>query len=247
MALPRRHLIRGLASLLALLATGVAHSTARAAKPPENPSQFRVLALGNPVPLERICYDFGKQSTPLLPSDISLSPLYARRAEDTSLTFYRQVPPVPPETQPSRLPLTTVGLGATPLSLVVLKATKNQVSSTALDDSWAAFPSGTVRVVSFSKRRIAAEVERTPAEIAPNSFHLFRFSTEKPRIRIKVASQDGETWQMRFNNSQAVLPGCRVNVVLYDQEPTPEDPNPSHLVVIKMVDPLPPPPDSPSR
>ena len=160
--------------------------------------------------------------------------------------LYRQVAPTPPETRPGRLALATVKLES-PLDLVVLKASGAGVSSTTFDDSWTAFPPGTIRIISFSKRRIAAQVERAQSEIPSNTYHLFKYTEGKPRIRIKIASDEGDRWEMRFNNSQAIIPGCRVNLVLYDPAPTPEDPNPRHLAVIKIVDPLsPPPPAAPA-
>ena len=238
MALPRRHLIRRALAFLGLLVAGAVFA-APEAKP--MPMQFRVLALGDPMPLADILYDFDKQPTPLQASDISLSPLLSRKAEDASITLYRAVPAVPPETRPGRLPLSTVKLGSA-LNLVVLKATGAKVSATAFDDSWTAFPPGTIRVISFSKRKIAAQIEGSRAEVAPNSYHFFNYPDDKSRIRIKIAAEEDGVWRMRYNHSQAIIPGCRIHIVLHDPDPAPGEPDPRHLLVTKVVDPLSPPP-----
>lgn len=231
MAHLRRYLIlSGLPLALAL---------AQAAPPP--PLQFRVLAIGNPVPFERTYYDLDGQATPIHASDVLLSPLYERKPENRSLLLYKQTPAIPPAKQPGRQPVTDVNLGAKSPTLVILKAGADRVSSTAIDDSWEAFPPGSVRVLSFSKRRIAAQIDGDSAEIDPFSYHIFKYPPGRSRIRVKVASQDQGRWELRYNNSQAVLPDCRVNVVLYDFDPSPGDPNPLDLGILKVVDPLLPP------
>jgi hypothetical protein len=244
MAIAERHLITRL--ILAVIACSAWSFTAFGASANEasSPRQFRVLAIGDPVPLGGLLYDLNGKSVHLHASDVSLSTLYEAPKTDP-LVLYREIPPPPPETKPRRVPVLSVDLGSRSPALLVLKATPSgTVTSKVIDDSWDSFPPQTVRVLSFSRRSTAAQIEGNNAELPPLGFHIFPYSSAKPRIRVKVASLNGGTWKLQFNNSQAVLPGYRINMVVLDFEPTPQDPEPEGVNVLKMIDPLSPPQDT---
>ncbi len=203
--------------------------------------QFRVLALGSPSGLKGLYYELKGESVLIYPSDVTLSPLYKTPGRG-QLELYRKIPPVPPKTEPTKEVVLSVDLGNEGLSLLVLKSgASGSVSGLVVDDSWEAFPGRRVRVLNLSKRKAAAQVEGANHEIASGDSHLFTYESNKPRIRIKVASFDEGAWKLRFNNSQAIIPGARINMVVSDFEPTPRDPNPDGVQVIKMIDPLLPP------
>tara|TARA_R100000027_G_scaffold2734_4_gene2674 strand:- start:21292 stop:21999 length:708 start_codon:yes stop_codon:yes gene_type:complete len=207
----------------------------------EEVKQFRVLALGNPTSLRGLFYDLNNEEVLIDPSDVSLSPLY-EVPKGGELNLYRKIPPVPPETKPTKEVVYSADLSANQLSLVVLTSGRSKsVAGVVIDDSWEAFPSSQVRVLNMSKRRTAAQVEGVGEEIEPGGYGLFTYESMKPRIRIKVASYSDGQWKLRFNNSQAIVPGARINVLVTDFEPTPKDPNPDGVSVMKMIDPLLPP------
>lgn len=239
MAHPWRHLIRFAATVF-LAAGHLASSRAQADSPPvPTPLHFRVLSLGNAIPLADLRYEYKGKLGFITPSDVALSPLYPRE-KSGPVTFYREVPPVPPETKPQRIPVFTADLGEAGLQLLILKGNRdNTISHVVVNDSWESFPSQNVRVLSFSRRKIAAEVENRNAEIAPAQPNLFPYSSDRPRIRCKVASLDGGAWKLHYNKSQAVVPGARINIIISDDDSTAADPFPESISVSKMIDPLP--------
>lgn len=205
------------------------------------PRQFRVLSLGDPTGLMGLYYDLNGESILIYPSDVTLSPLYESPRKNP-LVLYRKIAPVPPETEPEKKTVLSIDLGTEAFSLLVLKSGSHKsVTGMVVDDSWEAFAARRVRVLNLSKRKIATQVEGANAEISSGNSHLFKYESNKPRIRIKVASLDEGTWKLRFNNSQAIIPEARVNVVVSDFEPTPGDPNPDGVKVLKMIDPMLPP------
>lgn len=242
MAKLQRHLKIFGAFILGLV-LGVPPVSAQAGGSPNEPAppQFRVVAVGNTTPLTKILYEYKGKSVMIYPSDVSLSPVYERQKAGPIL-LYREVPATPPETKVTRVPILTANSGSAPLCLLVLAASANNtVTCTAIDDSWTAFPAQTVRILNFSHRKVAVQVEGAVAEIAPKASHLFPYSANKPRIRCKVASKEDDGWKLQFENSQAIIPGARVNILISDCEPSPMDPAPEGINVLKMIDPLLPP------
>jgi hypothetical protein len=234
-----RHLIRCAATIF-IVAGHIPASRAQSdSPPPPQPLYFRVLSLGNAIPLADLRYEYKGKLGFIAPSDVALSPLYPRE-KSGPVTFYREVPPVPPETKPQRIPVFTADLGESGLQLLILKGNRdNTISHVVINDSWESFPAQTVRVLSFSRRKIAAEVETRNAEITPGQSNLFSYSSDRPRIRCKVASLNEGTWKLNYNKSQAVVPGARINIIISDDDPTPADPVPESISVSKMIDPLP--------
>ena len=224
-------------SLVAQSFFAVLHSHAAE---PNATRQFRVLTYGDPTSLQGLLYELGSEEVMIYPSDVSLSPLY-ESPKGGQLKLYRKLPAVPPETEPRKEVVFSVDLGSEALSLLVLKSESlpsGGVSGMVVNDTWEAFPAKHVRVLNLSKRKSAAQIEGVNAEIAPGGSKLFTFASTKPRIRIKVASYDDGQWKLRFSNSQAIIPEARINVIVSDFEPTPEDPNPDGVSVIKMIDPI---------
>jgi len=205
------------------------------------PLLFRAVAVGNTVPLAGIFYEYKGKSLMVYPSDVSLTPAY-ERPNAGPLKMYREIAPIPPEKIPRRVPVFTANLGSDPLYLIVMVATAdNTVTHMIINDSWAAFPVQTVRVLNFSRRNVVVQVEGALAELASKEMHLFPYSKNRLRIRCKVASKEADGWKLQFENSQAVIPGSRVNIVISDCEATVDDPNPDGINVLKMIDPLLPP------
>jgi hypothetical protein len=52
---------------------------------------------------------------------------------------------------------------------------------------------------------------------------------------------EDDGWKLQFENSQAIIPGARVNLLISDCEPSLMDPFPDGINVLKMIDPLLPP------
>jgi hypothetical protein len=242
MAHAQRYLKR--ASLLLLGVTlGLADGFAQTGTPPADPQPllFRAVAIGSAIPLSGLFYEHKGKSLMVYPSDVSLSPTF-ERSDTGPLKMYREVAPTPPETKPKRVPALTANLGPDALYLLALTvAADNSVACTVIDDSWEAFPLQMVRVLNFSHRNVVVQVEGALAELAPQQTHLFPYSKNRPRIRCKVASKESDGWKLQFENSQAIIQGTRVNIMISDCEPTVDDPNPDGINVLKMIDPLQPP------
>lgn len=239
MARFRRHLIPFVATVLMVISLNRPASAQTDSPAGPAPLQFRVLSLGNAIPLADLRYEYKGKLGFISPSDVAISPPYPREKAGP-VTFYREVPAVPPETKPKRIPIFTADFGEAGLQLLVLKANPdNTVGHMAINDSWESFPSQNVRVLNFSRRNIAAQVEDENAEIAPRQSRLFPYSSNRPRIRCKVACLDEGAWRLQFNKSQAVLPGCRINILISDDDPTPSDPFPESVTIVKMMDALP--------
>ncbi|MDF3058957.1 MAG: hypothetical protein K0R17_3172 [Rariglobus sp.] len=206
------------------------------------PLLFRAVAIGNTVPLTGLLYEHNGKPLMVSPSDASLSAPFERPGVGP-VKFFREIAPVSPETKPTRVPVLTADLNGAPLSLLVWNANgaDNKVSCSVINDSWEAFPVQTVRVLNFSRRKVVTQIENAVAEIQPSGIHLFPYSTNKLRISCKVASMENQGWKLQFSNSQSIIQGRRVNIIISDCEPSPMDPEPDGINVIKMIDPLLPP------
>ncbi|HSI07818.1 MAG TPA: hypothetical protein VK985_04450 [Rariglobus sp.] len=246
MAIRERYLTPFLLLFSAVLMTtnGLAQSAPAADVAP--PVMFRTLAVGNTIPFAELFYENRQhKSVPILVGDTAPSELY-ESPPGGIISFYREQAPIPPETRPRRIPVTNVRLGKDSMYWIVLSTTKNEGGSTVtpfvISDSWETHPFETIRVLNFSRRRVAIQVGDRLKELATNEFELFPYpAADSELVRFKTATNDGKGWILRKNTPQPIIHNTRASIVISDIEPTEHDPNPEGINVRNMIDPLQPP------
>lgn len=172
----------------------------------------------------------------------ALSSLYTA-PRDGVVSLYRIEPPVPPATEPRRVPVAEARLGAGGPWLVLMAAKSNgslrteEVRLMVVDDSWAAHPEGTARVFNFSRRPAMVMIAGATREIAPGASDLFSYGGGgDDQSWVKVAMREETGWMLRSSGPQATIPGTRSTLVLVDTPPSADDPDPRTLVISNLVD-----------
>jgi hypothetical protein len=210
------------------------------------PVKFRTLAIGNTVPLAGLRYDYNRKPISILVGDTEPSSPY-NASPSGLITFYRESPPVPPETKPRRIPVAEAQLGNDPMYWIVLVARIQSgvttVTPLVINESWDAHPHETVRVLNFSKRKVAVKLGETAVEMAPSESHIFPYpSGDSEIVTLQTATNDAGQWVLRMNSPQGIIHGTRASIVISDVEPSQWDPHPEGINVINMIDTMTPPP-----
>ncbi|HSI07297.1 MAG: hypothetical protein ACAH89_01875 [Rariglobus sp.] len=246
MAIFKRYLTPLLLGLtgLVFLPAGRAQAPVSPTEPP--PVFFRTLAIGNPVPLKGLLYEFQRKSVPLMVSDTDASMLYQCPPQGT-VSIYREEPPIPPETKRRRIPVAEVRLGKDSSYWIALSATTlrgvTTITPFVINDSWDAHPLETVRVMNFSRRNIAVKVDDLAVELSPVETHTFPYPGAGTEIvRFQVATKDEGAWTARVNSPQGIIHKTRATIAITDIEPSQYDPTPDGINIINMIDATSPPP-----
>lgn len=227
--------------LAVALATPGFVTTVHAQSAPKPPVTFRILGLGAPV--TDLFYYNGRQAVSVTAGSSGFSAPYPV-PNDGRVEFFRVLPPEPPEEKPRRVTVTDLQLGEGGPFLVIMltdPATPTQTRGVVVDDSWEKHPSGTMQLFSFSRRLLAVKVGDEMVELAAGQSRLFSYHGAN-RLSLQAATREGADWVLRIRSPKSILPDSRSTVVLIDQEPSPERPNPDGLRTLDFIDLEPPEP-----
>jgi len=230
---------------LILTTSSRAESASGATEPPKQ--IFRTLGVGDIMPFTGLRYENKKKSIPVNTPYVDISQPY-EKSDASALVLYRETPPVPPETKPTKTPVVTAQLGKDSIYFIILYTTpqigKPGTGTTVqvIDDSWEAHPLNTVRVLNYSRRRVAIQIDEKMAELSSTEFQVIQYPKNKGIIRCKVATWESDGWHLRSTTPQSIFEGTRSNIVIEDFHPDIDAPNPDGINVFNIVDPLPPPP-----
>lgn len=238
-----------LAPLLAVLAFASALSAQ--AEKPEPPVLFRTLALGESI--EGVFYEVrpGK-AVALSATRGGFSAAYESPA-DGRVRIYREFPPVPPETEPRRVPVAEAQLGkGGPWLLMLVTAPDNRsgesgrIRAIAVDDSWDVHPVKTIRVINYLKKNARAGVKIGGAaeEVPSGKSHIFAYPDEREEAWVQVAVLEQEGWIMRASEPQATFPRTRSTLILSHAPPSPAEPDPRGVVISSLIEIAPKPPET---
>lgn len=235
MAYPKRHLTRRTASFAFffwLSACAFAQSAP--------PVTFRTLAAGNSPALTGLFYESQGRSVPIQAGPLNLSPAYPA-PDGGRLVVYREIPPVPPETNPKRIVVAETTLGKEGPCLVVLAATASKVAAVTFDDSWASQSEDSVRILNFSRRRTAIQLESNTAELNPAQDQVLPLRPGSHIADLKIAVLENNDWLLASNSPPAIIPRTRLIILITDMPPTPENPRPAEVDIWGVYDSSPPP------
>lgn len=199
------------------------------------PIIFKALTLTGEV--KGLYYDLDSKRIEIKGGPTGLSFPYTA-PDNGSLALYRLQPPVPPATEPVRVPVTTVPVGDKgPYILLLSGPDLNNLNVRLLDNSWDNVPLLGSRVINASRRKSAVKVDANTAEIAPGEVHIFP-PPAKPTdvIELKIATLDESRWTLRLLTPQALYPYTRNTFILKEQIPSLENPDPVDLDVFTIVD-----------
>lgn len=252
MALSQRHLIRLLA-WLCLLATPSAWSGAQT--PPdrqEQPATFRLITLG---PSEPVTYDLSPGKPRIIHSGTNTFSDPLPIPGNGLLNFYRigasEAPGLPPpripvaeirvptnETRSILLVLIPGGLPGRPLPSLS-NGKPAEFSALILDNSEAAAPANTMRVVSFSKRPAALRWGPTIVQLSPFEARLVPYP-EGTRARFELATLFQGEWAPVISNTQMISPGTKLTLFITDPRAAPDTSDLLDLDIQQILEVLPP-------
>ena len=226
-----------LASVLALLAAALSGASE------EPPVLFRTLALGGTV--EGVFYDVrpGK-AVALSAVRGGFSSTYESPA-DGRVQIYRELPPVPPETVPRRVPVAEAQIGKGGPWLLMLIAPPEtrpgeafRVEARAVDDSWEVHPVKTIRVINYLKRRARAAVKigESAVEVPAGQSQIFAYPGGQEESWVQVAVLEEEGWIMRASEPKATFAKTRSTLILSHAPPSPAEPSPRGVVISSLIE-----------
>lgn len=250
-----RHALITRGIILAVLLFGLAvraQPTATDAKPPVT---FRTFAVGDS--LSALFYDDRGKPVAVSAGNLFSHPYTA--PEGGRLALYRLIPNADPQKPPHRVPVATVTLGDAGPYFVFLTAIHNpadpprpRVEALVIDDSWEQHPEETIRVVNFSRVRVAVKIGDILSELASAEHRLFPYPMgEERKIRVQAAAlTPDEGWVSRISGLKQFKRGARSTFVITDQMPPlregpssrPVEPIPGLLTLRNLIDTTPPPP-----
>lgn len=245
MALPLRPLTRSLRALipvlgLALAAPLLAQAPAGAAAP----LLFRTVSVDIHQSIGGLFYDHPTGQIELTAGAGTLSSPYPCPPSGI-VSLYRQLPPVPPETEPRREPVVDVRLGPGGPWLVFLSGDRSgKIHALPFEQSWDKHPANTVRIFNFTRTPVAIQAGGREARLTPTQSELMPYP-EEPQLWLKVAIFAENQWALRNSTPQRILPGTRATWLLLERPPTRESPEP-RIVVRHLVEPAPPAPPAPT-
>lgn len=191
-------------------------------------------------------YDLGRKRIPVAAGPTALSRSYTAPAGG-SLVLYRLAPPIPPSTDPVKVPVANLTIGDKgPYLLLLSGSATGPLQVRVLDNSWETHPPLSSRVINASQRKAAVKLDTGLAELAPGELHTFAPpATPSDVIELKIATLDATKWNLRVLTPQALYPRTRNIFILKEQPSSLENPNPVDLDIFTIVDAnQPPPPQS---
>lgn len=217
----------------------------------EPPVLFRTLALGESI--DGVFYDVrpGKKVA-LSATRGGFSATYESPAGG-SVQIYREFPPVPPETEPRRVPVAEAQLGNGGPWLLMLvtspdsrSAENSRIQAIAVDDSWDVHPVKTIRVINYLKKsaRAAVKIGGAAEEVPAGKSHIFSYPGEREESWVQVAVFEQEGWIMRASEPHATFPRTRSTLILSHAPPSPAEPDPRGVVISSLIEIAPKPPET---
>lgn len=188
-------------------------------------------------------YDLGRKRISVAAGPTALSRAYTA-PPDGPLALYRLAPPVPPSTEPVKVPVANLTLGDKgPYLLLFSGPVSDTLQVRVIDNSWENNPPLSSRVINASRRKAAVKLDAGTAELSPGEFHTFP-PPAKPIdvIDLRIATLDSSRWNLRVLAPQALYPFTRNTFILKEQIPSLENPVPQDLDVFTIVDASQPPP-----
>lgn len=243
MAISQRHLTTAVILIAAFLAP---HAHAQPA-PVEPPAKFCTLALGS-ADIGGLLYDLkpGRSISVAATGGNFSSPYFV--PADGLVSFYRLVPPVPPETKPQRVPVgeARFGKGAGPW-LLLMKSPNGPDAPMQLqvvDDSWAAHPVHTMRIFNFSTRRAGVNMGESTFELNTGESKVISYPASADPVWMKVAVMEESGWTLRVAGPKAMIPKTRSTFILADAPIEPSRPDFKGVMTSTLIDMEPKPPVS---
>lgn len=246
MALSLRHLIRVVSWIFLLAATSWA-----TAQTPTAPSTFRLIALGTSEPF---IYDAeaGRPRTIYSGTNNFSDPMPL--PPGGMLTFYRLGQSNTPGQPAPRLPIAEIrvptgenysilivlipgGLPARPLP-VLSNGIQAEFSALVIDNSDAASPANTMRVISFSKRPAGVRWGETVAQLAPFETKLIPYPPGT-RARFELATLFAGQWKPVVSSTQMISQGTKLTLFITDPPSSPEQPDVMNLNMQQILEVLP--------
>lgn len=243
MDIRKRHLIPFLWLLLGFTFASTGHSQPT---PEEATGTFRLLAVGNTA--SSLLYD----AAPNKPVAVEAGGIYLsqpyKSPKEKTLTFYRLIPPVPPETRPKKEPVTSINIDPARAYIVVLATSPDpqnpesyKTRAFAYDDEWESHPYKSTRILNFSHRPIAVQLGADTLTLQPGSAHLFPVDLAAKAAPVKVARLEENEWVLKLRRLQRGIPNTRLTLLISDVIPTLENPSPTEINLTHVFDTSPPP------
>jgi hypothetical protein len=233
------------ASLLSCFAA----PAAKAQNPVPPPAVFRLLCANRGVEINDLYYDFNGQRVSVSASNYRLSRPYPL-PKTRLVSFYRERPPVPPETKPVRIPVAEARFDESDVSIVLLQMDTS--SSTAgqpgvvplvLGHSWTAYPISTLRIINLCKSPVALQIDQQVMELAPGENKSLPYpphDPEKPYLRLEMALQLNGQWVRCFSGTKEMIyDNTRTVWILQDRPISYEHPDPG-ILLADLIDYAPP-------
>jgi hypothetical protein len=214
--------------------------TAQITAPSEKPQvTFRTLSVDQGV--SGLFYDDHGKQIALSAGDLGFSSPYPCPASGL-VALYREVPPVPPEEKPRRVPVTEFRLTGAGPHLVFFSSTRNpsdpaqpRINALVVDDSWTVHPTETVRIFNFCKTPAGVKFANHVLEIAPTQSETRPYPGGQ-QAWLKAAVPAEGKWQVRISGPQAIVPNTRSTWVLLDLPPTADQPDRYRILVRNLID-----------
>jgi len=208
------------------------------------PATFRTLSIDQGV--SDLFYDDRSRQIALAAGDMSFSQPYPVPASGL-VSLYRELPPVPPEDKPRRVPVTEFRLTGEGPHLVFFSSTRNAanpaqplIGAIPVDDSSKIHPVDTVRIFNFGKTPAGVKFATHVLEIAPSKSEIRPYPDDR-QAWLKAAVPAEGKWQVRISGPQAIVPATRSTWVLLDLPPTADEPDRHRILVRNLIDFTPPP------
>ncbi|MDF3056956.1 MAG: hypothetical protein K0R17_1171 [Rariglobus sp.] len=218
----------------------------------EPPVLFRTLALGESI--DGVFYEVrpGK-AVALSAARGGFSAAY-ESPEGGRVQIYREVPPIPPETKPRRVPVAEAQLGKGGPWLLMLVTSPDsrsgepkRIQAVAVDDSWDVHPVKTIRVINYLRwrARAAVKIGGSAVEVPAGQSQIFSYPGESEESWVQVAVLEDEGWVMRASEPKATFAKTRSTLILSHVPPTREEPTPRGVVISSLIEIAPKPPAGP--
>ncbi|MFH1499637.1 MAG: hypothetical protein ABII82_17645 [Verrucomicrobiota bacterium] len=239
---------RNLTLLAGLLLSAVSQLFGAPDAPP--PATFRLYSLGSVEPMYYRLDAKAERRVSLSTAVYSRShPLPA----DGTLNFYRIGTSDDPKVPPPKIPVTTIKTGAAEpgrTTLIILvpggtpglpapvlaDGTRAEFAAQVLDDSPAAHPVDSVRVVSFSTHNVALKLSGDSVlQIPPLANKIIPYPTGD-RGMLQIAAFTDNMWAPVASTMQMLVPGTRITIFMTDTPPTADNPNPTSIEYRKVAE-----------
>lgn len=246
MAVIQRYLT---AVFAATLLVSFAAPVAKAQNPVQPPAVFRLLCSNRGAEINDLYYDLNGYRVSVSASNHQLSRPYPV-PKTRLVSFYRERPPVPPETKPVRVPVSEARFDESDVSIVLLKidpssSTPGQpgVVPIVLGHSWTTYPVSTLRIINLCKSPVALQIDQQVMELPPGENKSLPYpphDPEKPYVRLDMALQLKGQWLRCFSGTKEMIyDNTRTVWILQDRPISYDHPEPE-ILLADLIDYAPP-------